>query len=144
MAVLMCAMLVGGCVSRPGESLGSVSGAVIGAAIGSGFGGGAGRVAATVAGAAIGGLIGGAIGRNLDDIERQRAYDAHVVAFNSGRRSSWRGEKGSYGFIEPAEPIQGVRGYCREYIHTIYIDGRPQRANGTACREADGSWVIIN
>jgi surface antigen len=138
------AMLLGGCVSAPGETFGSVSGAVIGAAIGSGIGGGAGRVAATIAGAAIGGLIGGAIGRNLDEIERQRAYDAHMMALSTGRRTTWRGDRGSYGFIEPSAPVYGVQGYCREYTHTIYIDGRPRRGVGTACREPDGSWVIVS
>jgi surface antigen len=144
LGVAMGALLLGGCVSGPGETFGSVSGAVIGGVIGSSFGGGAGRVAATVAGAAIGGLIGGAVGRNLDDIERQRAYDAQMMAMSSGRRTTWRGDRGAYGYIEPGAPVYGVRGYCREYTHTIYIDGRPQRGVGTACREPDGSWVIVS
>jgi surface antigen len=29
---------------------------------------------------------------------------------------------------------------CRAYTETIYIDGRPQTARGTACRNPDGTW----
>lgn len=33
--------------------------------------------------------------------------------------------------------------YCREYQRTITIDGRPERAFGTACREPDGNWRVV-
>lgn len=34
--------------------------------------------------------------------------------------------------------------YCREYTTTVVIDGVEQQAYGTACRQDDGSWQIIN
>jgi len=33
---------------------------------------------------------------------------------------------------------------CREYQQTITVGGRTERAYGTACKQADGSWKIIN
>ena len=33
---------------------------------------------------------------------------------------------------------------CRSYTHTIYIDGRPQTARGTACRNPDGTWTPLS
>ena len=33
---------------------------------------------------------------------------------------------------------------CREYTHTVYIDGQPQTGRGTACRNPDGSWTTIS
>jgi surface antigen len=32
---------------------------------------------------------------------------------------------------------------CREFTHTIYVDGEPQVARGTACRQEDGSWRTV-
>jgi surface antigen len=32
---------------------------------------------------------------------------------------------------------------CRQFTHTIYIDGRPQTARGTACRNPDGTWQPV-
>ena len=32
---------------------------------------------------------------------------------------------------------------CREFTQTIYVGGRAQQGYGTACRQADGSWKII-
>jgi len=32
---------------------------------------------------------------------------------------------------------------CRQFTHTIYIDGKPQTARGTACRNPDGTWQPV-
>ena len=32
---------------------------------------------------------------------------------------------------------------CRSFTHTIYIDGPPQTARGTACRNPDGTWTSV-
>jgi surface antigen len=34
--------------------------------------------------------------------------------------------------------------YCREYRATAVIDGHEQHSYGTACRQPDGSWQIVN
>ena len=36
--------------------------------------------------------------------------------------------------------LDGPPGYCREYTTTVVIDGRTERAHGTACRQPDGIW----
>lgn len=33
---------------------------------------------------------------------------------------------------------------CRPYNSTTVIDGAPQQLTGTACRQPDGSWRIVN
>lgn len=129
----------------PREGAGTVVGAVAGGVIGSQFGSGGGRVAATVAGAVVGGLIGGAIGRDLDERDRQMAYEAEFYALEntrSGGRYEWRNpDSGHYGYIEPERPYRRDGYDCREYTHTIYINGRPKTASGTACRQRDGTWA---
>ena len=34
--------------------------------------------------------------------------------------------------------------YCRDFTQTIVIDGQPQDATGTACRQPDGGWRVVN
>lgn len=132
----------------PRENTGTLVGALGGALIGSQIGGSTGaRVAAGVAGAAIGGLIGNRIGAALDDEDKQRAYAAQVQALESGPSGApvaWRNpDSGRYGSIVPG-PAYDQRGTkCRQYTHTIYIDGRPQTARGAACRNPDGTWTPV-
>ena len=33
--------------------------------------------------------------------------------------------------------------YCREFQRDVIIDGKPERAYGTACLQPDGSWKIV-
>jgi len=82
------------------------------------------------------GVVMGDTGRSLTDQDRQTAGEAQYAAIETGQRKSWRGKGGTYGFIEPG----GQSGSCRDYSHTIYIDGRPKTGNGSACLEANGNW----
>lgn len=34
--------------------------------------------------------------------------------------------------------------YCREFQQTITVGGKAEQAYGTACRQPDGAWEIIN
>lgn len=102
--------------------------------------------------------------RGYDD-RRDRAYDGRYEARHDGYRDSYA-EPAYYDAFENARPYQRVSwtdqsgyanyvvprerysdGYgrnCREFEQVIYIDGRRQTATGTACRERDGSWRIID
>ena len=139
-----------GPVSGPGprEGAGTVVGAGTGALLGSQFGGNTGsRLAAGVAGAAVGGLIGNRIGASLDDEDKQRAYAAQMDALERGQPGapvSWRNpDSGRYGTIVPGAAYQQADRKCRAFTHTIYIDGQPQTARGTACRNPDGTWTAV-
>lgn len=133
----------------PRENTGTLVGALAGAAIGSQLGGNTGtRVGAAVAGAALGGLIGNRVGAALDDEDRQRAYAAQMQALEtgpSGAPVTWRNpDSGRYGTVVPGPAYQQGPATCRQYSHTIYIDGRPQAARGTACRNPDGTWTPVS
>jgi surface antigen len=151
-AVGLIAASVAACAQGPGEvgtreGVGTVAGAVAGGLLGSTIGGGSGRVVATVAGAALGGFLGNRIGRSLDEQARQQAYNAEYRALEYGQPGapvSWRHER-SYGSVTPGPYYsQGSYQRCREYAHTIYIDGRPETARGVACRQGDGTWQPVN
>ena len=132
----------------PRENTGTMLGALGGALIGSQIGGSTGsRIAAGVAGAAIGGLIGNRIGASMDDEDKRLAYEAQMQALDAGQAGAtvtWRNpDSGRYGTIVPGPAYVQGPSSCRQYTHTIYIDGRPQVARGTACRNPDGTWTPV-
>ncbi len=140
------ALVLAACAGEPGQKTGAgiATGALAGGLIGAATGRGPGSV---VAGALIGGVVGGTIGNALDEQDRRRAYMAEMEALEYGGPGapvSWRGERGAYGTIVAGPPYaQGNFERCREYTHTIYIQGRPQSARGVACRNPDGTWSPI-
>lgn len=123
---------------------GTVLGAVAGGLVGNQIGKGRGNVLATVAGAVVGGIVGSEIGRNMDQRDRQLAQEAEFEALergSSGVSRQWRNpDNGRYGDVVPSKPYKIGANDCRDYTHTIYVDGRPQQMRGTACRNPDGTW----
>ncbi len=83
------------------------------------------------------GLTSGSLGANLDATDKAAANKAEVAALASGDRKTWRGDDGSYGYVAPA----AGSGDCRDFTHTVYINGRPAVGKGTACRTGDG-WKL--
>jgi surface antigen len=154
-AALVAATALSGCAGdpyspTPRQDSGVLTGALAGGALGALLGGrGAGsRVAGAAIGAVAGGLIGGAVGASLDERDRQIAYAAEMQALESGQPGaavSWRGEQsGYYGSIVPGPYYASNGRRCRQYTHTVYINGRPEVARGTACRNPDGIWVAVS
>jgi surface antigen len=126
------------------EDTGLAVGAIAGGLIGSTIGHGRGNVAATVVGAVVGGIVGSQIGRDMDRHDRELAEEAEYEALErgySGRARVWRNSRnGHYGEVVPSRPYRRGGNDCRDYVHTVYIDGRPQTLRGTACRSHDGTW----
>lgn len=42
------------------------------------------------------------------------------------------------------ESVDFDQSYCREYENTAKIDGKIVKTYGTACRQADGTWKLVN
>jgi surface antigen len=124
----------------PNQDAGALTGAVAGGIIGSALGNG--NIGAVAAGAVVGGLIGNEIGAGLDAQDRQMAEATEYRALEYGRSGTpvqWRGRK-VYGDVVVGSSYRVNDYSCRDYTHTIYIDGRPEVARGTACKQPDGSW----
>jgi surface antigen len=99
-------------------------------------------------GAALSGFLGKRIGAALDDEDRRRAYAAQLRALESGPSGApvaWRNpDSGHYGNIVPG-PAYDLNGApCREYTHTVFIDGQLRTQRGTACRNPDDTWSVIS
>lgn len=144
-AALAASMLLAGCETR--QDTGTLVGAVAGGLIGNQFGKGGGRVAATLAGAVVGGIVGNEIGRSLDARDRQLAREAEYDAWERGepgRPVRWRNpDNGRYGEVIPEARYRRGPQDCRDFVHKVYIDGRPQQMRGTACRNPDGTWSQV-
>jgi surface antigen len=145
-AVAAAALALAGCgPDGPSKAdTGLVGGAVLGGIVGSQFGGGSGRILGAAVGAFAGGIIGHDIGRKLDQRDRMLAQQAELDGLErgpSGRPVRWRNpDNGRYGDFVPLEPYRRGAYDCRDFTHTVYIDGRPQAMRGTACRNPDGTW----
>lgn len=130
------------------ELLGALGGAALGGYLGSKVGSGTGQLAATAGGALLGALVGGNIGRSLDDVDRMKAQHAHSQAQSApiGETIAWNNpDSGHSGTVTPTRDGYASNGdYCREFQQTITVNEKTQQAYGTACRQPDGSWRIVN
>ncbi len=140
---------------NPGEfgeanktTAGTLIGAIGGAAIGSTIGGGKGRLAAVAAGTLLGAFIGNKIGENMDKEDVAYAHRAQERAYAApiGQQITWSNpQSGNSGTITPKrEGTDSTGNYCREYQQTITVGGQTQQAYGTACRQPDGTWKVVN
>jgi surface antigen len=146
-AIAALGLLLAGCAADAGpkETGGAVVGGVAGGLLGNTIGHGKGRAAATILGAALGAVVGGAVGRNLDDNDRERAYYAAQRSFESGRETSWNNpDSGHRGRFRPRRSYRDDdERMCRDFEHTIWVDGEPELIEGTACEMRDGSWRVV-
>ena len=145
-AVAMAGLLLAGCAddSGPKESSGALLGGIAGGLLGNSIGHGKGRAAATILGAALGAVVGGKVGRSLDDEDRNYAYGAATHSFTSGREVTWENPQSGHRGRFRSRPSSGhYRGQCRDFDHTIWVDGEPELIEGTACQTEDGRWRVM-
>jgi len=126
------------------QTLGAGLGAIAGGLAGSQIGSGTGQIAATAGGVLLGGLLGGELGRRVDDNDRRDIQRAQNQALYDNQQISWNNPDGNYGTVTPTRTYNYNGQTCRDFVHSVYIDGRPQDAHGTACLQPDGSWQIIS
>ncbi len=147
--VAFVAILVTGCATmeeNPKTSVGAIGGGALGGLIAAAAGGNAAAIAASAVG---GMLVGGLIGNLMDQHDKKLAAEAAQKALETaptGRPVAWQNpDNGHSGTVTPVKTYQtGSGSYCREYQQTVIIDGREENAYGTACRQPDGSWKVVN
>lgn len=124
------------------QAVGTVIGAILGGVIGADKGRGAGPV---IGGALIGAVLGGALGHAVD--ASNWACVGDILEYAPNRHPvSWRDVQTGYGYeVTPMRTYEAHTGrYCREYQTVVTIGGRAEEAYGTACRQPDGAWEIVN
>jgi surface antigen len=123
-----------------GGMLGGVAGGLLGAQIGHGSG----RTAATIGTAIVGMLVGGSVGRSMDAVD-QGCMAGALAYLPDNKPIAWQGDEGADYRMMPVKSYRVEDGrYCREYTATAVVGGRRQQTYGTACRQPDGQWQIVN
>lgn len=93
-------------------------------------------------------LQGGIVGRSgaqLSASDRSRALEAEYRALEEsapGQAQPWKGNNAN-GEVVANAPYQVGTQNCRQYRHTITVDGNEVSARGAACRNADGTWTPL-
>jgi surface antigen len=130
------------------ENVGTVLGGIGGAVLGAQFGKGTGRLVGVAAGALAGAYLGNQIGSSLDKADKAEMEKASQKATTApvGQTISWRNpDSGNSGTVTPTREGTAANGdYCREFQQTVTVGGKTEQAYGTACRQPDGSWKIVN
>ena len=139
------ALFLAACSTAPSkQDQGMVIGAIAGGILGNQVGGGSGRVLATIAGTAAGAMIGGAIGKSMDQTDQLHSAAA-LENVRTGVPSAWvNPDTGNQYVMTPTRTYDSGSGPCREYTLDATIGGQEEQIYGTACRQPDGSWVVVN
>jgi surface antigen len=149
---LLAALLLAGCANRDyggKQTVGALAGAGAGGLLGAQIGKGKGQLAATAAGTLLGAFLGSEVGRSLDRADKLYASQASYQALEyapAGDEVAWDNpDSGHYGSVTPVRTWQAPSGdYCREFQQQAAIGGEIEAVYGTACRQPDGQWQVVN
>ena len=122
-----------------GEIIGGVVGVVVGAQIGEGHG----RTAAIIIGTLAGAMIGRHIGETMDETDRMNTARA-LNDSRTGTSTTWVNPDTGYEYtVTPTRTYEQSSGPCREFRLDASVGDSPdEEVYGTACLQADGSWLI--
>ena len=145
LATALTASLLVACAAPPSkQDQGVIIGAIAGGILGHQVGGGSGQVLATMIGTFAGAAIGGSIGRSMDQTDLLNA-SMTLENVRTGVSSSWINPDTGYEYVmTPTQTYDSGAGPCREYTLDAIIGGQTEQVYGTACRQADGSWLIVD
>lgn len=135
-----------GCQTPPDkQQTGTVVGGVLGGVLGSNVGKGRGQTAAIIAGTLVGAVIGGEVGKYMDQTDQLKAQQA-LETSRTNQTTAWHNpDTGRDVSVTPTRTYTSSSGQnCREYNTIVTIDGKQQAAHGTACRQPNGTWHIVN
>jgi surface antigen len=151
-AALLALLLLAGCANTDyggKQTVGALAGAGAGGLLGAPVGKGKGQLAATAAGTLLGAFLGSEVGKSLDRADRLHATRASYQALEytpAGNQVGWQNpDNGHYGTVIPIRTWQAPSGeYCREFQQQAAIGGEIQAVYGTACRQPDGQWQVVD
>ncbi len=139
--------LIGGCATK--METGTALGALAGGALAYGLGqNSSNKELWTVLGVGAGAMLGSSIGQQLDHRDQlllgQTVQHTLETAPNNAVGQWQNPNTGNSGTVVPTQTYTASNGApCREFIQTIYVGGYPEEGYGTACRQPDGSWQIV-
>ncbi|MGB0682441.1 MAG: RT0821/Lpp0805 family surface protein [Magnetovibrionaceae bacterium] len=151
-AAMSAVLFLGACAEvqeNPKTAIGTLLGAGLGGLAGSQIGGGKGQLAAIGIGVLAGAWLGNEIGSSLDAADKlmiENTTQQTLEDNRTGETSTWTNpDTGNRGAVTPTRTYVSTDGTnCREFETIVNIGGRDEVATGTACRQTDGTWRIVN
>ena len=142
-SIVSAGMYLSGCETTSHAQQGEVIGGVIGGVLGSQVGEGRGRTTAIIVGTIAGAMIGRHIGETMDEADRMQTAAALNNA-RTGEATTWvNPDNGNRYTVTPTGTFERSEGPCREFRLDAKVGDQPdQEVYGTACLQADGSWLI--
>ena len=74
------------------------------------------------------------------------ANSAQFYALQFGRPGAprhWAGDKGTTGTVAVGPYVRVNNLDCRDFTHTVKANGQDYVKKGTACREQNGNWTVV-
>jgi surface antigen len=148
-ATVLATTLMSGCAGTYNKATtGAALGALTGGALAYGLGGNSSNKELwTVLGIGLGAVVGNNIGAQLDERDRLlmgQTFQNTMETAPTNQVGGWNNpDSGNSGTIVPTQTRYTDGQPCREFTTTVYIGGKEQEGYGTACRQADGSWKIV-
>ncbi|PKL97043.1 MAG: hypothetical protein CVV17_12840, partial [Gammaproteobacteria bacterium HGW-Gammaproteobacteria-7] len=86
----------------------------------------------------------GAVGESMDDNDRRKVAET-LEGVRTGVPAAWiNPDTGVQYSVTPTRTYDTATGPCREFTTEAIIGGKRETVFGTACRQADGSWQVMN
>lgn len=128
------------CANMNKGQTGAVGGAAGGALIGQMIGH---NTEATLIGAAVGSMVGYIVGNEMDKYDRQQLNHTYERGV-SNQTTSWVNPDTGNQYSVTPQPAYNNSSHqvCRKAEINTIIDGRPEKAYTTACRDANGHWQL--
>jgi surface antigen len=107
------------------------------------------RLLALSVGAIAGSQLGGNVGRQLSGTDKalmQESTQRALETGTSGDAVHWGNQKsGNSGSTTPQARFTTSGGAsCREFQQSVTVASQNATAYGTACRQADGRWMVVS
>jgi surface antigen len=83
----------------------------------------------------------------MSTVDKTQASNAQYYALQFGRPGAprnWAGDTGATGSVVVGPFVTVNNLNCRDFTHTVNVKKQSFVRKGTACREADGTWSVIN
>ncbi len=78
--------------------------------------------------------------------DSSEANTAQFYALQFGRPGAprqWTGDRGTTGSVAVGPYVRVNNLDCRDFTHTVKINGQDYVKKGTACREQNGNWAVV-
>jgi surface antigen len=149
--VMLSTVFLFGCANGgPKQTAGTYVGAATGALVGSQFGKGSGRLVGVALGTFLGSMLGSEIGSRMDARDKELAEQTvnnTLESIPDNQVRVWQNPNNNHsGKFVVTKTEESQNKVCRDYVHTVIIDGKQEKVCGRACRDVrdpKAQWNVV-